>query len=184
MEQILIQNDRIYTTRLLLRRHEPADFERLWSYLTDPEAKRYTGGVTRLNKRERKALFERDCALPFAEGEAEFAVITRAEQTYLGYCGIRYSSELGGAELFYGFCRDSWHKGCGEESAAAVVQYAFEALEHCRIYASCEAENIASLSILRRLGFTPVPADPASESGAPLRFQLDQSAQTPDLRKT
>jgi RimJ/RimL family protein N-acetyltransferase len=175
MEQFLMQNDRILTGRLLLRRHAPGDFDRLWSYLTDPETKRYTGGVTRLSRDERKTIFERDCALPFAGGEAEFAVVSRAEQTYLGYCGVRSSSELGGAELFYGFCRDSWHKGYGLESAAAVVKYAFETLGHSRLYASCEMENTASLSILRRLGFAQLPADTTLTCDAPLRFLLERS---------
>lgn len=175
MEQFFVPNTRIETDRLVLRRHEPADFDRFWSYVTDPVAKRYTGGVTRLSKIERKAVFEQDCALPFIGGEAEFAVVSKSERTYLGYCGIRHSSELGGAELFYGFCRDSWHKGYGAESAAAVVRYAFETLGHSRLYASCEAENTASLSILRRLGFSQLPKDTTLDCGVPLRFLLDRN---------
>lgn len=39
----------IETDRLLLRKHEIKDYNRFWEMITDPIAKRFTGGVTSLN---------------------------------------------------------------------------------------------------------------------------------------
>lgn len=146
----------IETDRLLLRKHRIEDFERFWGMITDPIAKRFTGGITKLSYEQRFKLFCEDCNIPFSEDGIEFAVIEKSSMKYIGYCGYRVSEELEGYELFYGYCRDSWGKGYGFEAAAAAVAFFFDQAGIGRLVAACDKENIATVRILDRLGFKPI----------------------------
>ncbi len=143
----------IHTERLLLRRPERGDFDRFYAMLTDPVAREFTGGVTRLGYRERLRLFLEECAADFSPAGAEFAVIKRAGGNYLGYCGFRWSEELGGCEFLFGYSRDSWGKGYATEAAMAALDFLFSAYGHDEYLATVEAGNAASGRVLEKTGF-------------------------------
>lgn len=124
--------------------------------INDPVVKQYTGGVTQLNYIQRLELFKKDCAEPFSNNALEFAVIDKESGKYLGYCGFRFSTELGGNEFFYGYCRDYWGQGYGFEDADALLQYLFTVLCHDSYIATVNTYNIASIKILKKLGFRKV----------------------------
>lgn len=147
---------KIETDRLLLRKHGIEDFDRFWGMITDPVAKRFTGGVTKLAYEQRFKLFSENCHEPFSKDYVEFAVVEKSSMQYVGYCGYRASEELDGYELFYGYCRDSWGKGYGFEAAASAVRFFFEKMGIDRLVAASDKENIATVRILDRLGFKPV----------------------------
>lgn len=146
----------IETDRLLLREHRVEDFERFWGMITDPIAKRFTGGVTKLTYEQRFKLFCEDCNAPYSEDSIEFAVIEKSSMEYIGYCGYRASEELDCYELFYGYCRDSWGKGYGYEAAAAAVRFFFDQPDVDRLVAARDEDNIATVKILDRLGFKSI----------------------------
>ena len=140
------QSVRIETPRLVLRRHGEEDYDRFWSMMTDPEAKRFTGGVTTLSYMERRKLFVKESAM-------ELAVAEKIGNRYLGYCGFRLSEELKGWEFLYGYCRDTWGKGYGGEAAKAFLRYLFDAMPHSEYVAAADDANAASVRILTGLGF-------------------------------
>ncbi len=147
------------TARLLLRKPRPGDFPRLWSYLTDPLAKRFTGGVTRLSYDERFALFLTECEAPFTPDAAEFAVIEKNSGRYIGYCGFRREAGHAGPEALYGFCRDTWGRGCAAEALRAALTWYFRAypVDSCR--AAVEPGNAASARVLEKAGFRYMGTD-------------------------
>jgi len=141
------------TKHLIIRKHEYKDFDRFWEMMTDPIAKKYTGGITRLGYDQRLQLFKEDCAMAFSDEWAEFAIADKENDQYMGYCGFRWSEELDENELFYGFCQDSWGCGYGYEAAEAVLRYLFSNFKHNKYAATTYAENAASARILCKLGF-------------------------------
>lgn len=143
----------IETKRLFLKKHELQDFNRFWDMINDPVAKQYTGGVTQLNYNQRLELFENECSEPFSNNAIEFAVREKYSGKYLGYCGFRISPELGGNEFFYGYCRDCWGQGYGFEAAYAVLRHLFTVLSHDSYIATVDTDNIASVKLLKKLGF-------------------------------
>jgi len=148
-----MEEPKIETGRLLLRKARPEDFDRFWGMVTDPIAKRYTGGPTKLTYAKRMALFQKECAEPFSDRAIEFSVLEKGSGKYLGYCGFRVSEELGGNEFLYGYCRDCWGCGYGYEAAEAVLRHLFAALPYNSYVAGVNAENIASVKIVEKLGF-------------------------------
>ncbi len=163
------------TERLLLRKPMERDFDRFWGMVTDPVAKRFTGGVTRMTYPARKALFLEDAAAAFGEAGAEFAVIEKSSGRYLGYCGFRCDGEGDGPEFLYGYCRDCWGNGYATEAARAVLAYLFQTFPHEAYHALAFRENRASARILEKLGFVRCGARAEAE-GTVDRFILTKAA--------
>lgn len=162
------------TERLTFRKPIKQDFDRLWQMLNDPIAKKYTGGVTRLSYEQRLALFEQECLEDFSAQGAEFAVIEKESNNYLGYCGYRYSKELAGSEFLYGYCRDCWGKGYATESAQAVLKFLFETYHHDAYIATVDPQNAASKRVLEKVGFVKIGEFPTNATEVDEKYQLQK----------
>ncbi len=167
----------VATERLLLRPHAPEDFDRYWAMLNDPVAKRFTGGVTRMTRAARRAMYDEDRAAPFSDAGAEFAIVVREDGKYAGYCGVRPSEELGGMELFYGLCRDCWGLGYGREAVCAAVRCFFTTLGHEAYLATVDAENLPSLRVMDALGATELRRGLSPEGREELVYALARPAE-------
>lgn len=152
----VLRAPRIDTARLCLRPHAPADYDRFYALLTDPVAKRFTGGVTALSKADRRKVYDADIAAPFSESGAEFAIVERLTGRYAGYVGFRLpvfpSGALDGAELYYGLTGDMVGRGYGGEAVAAALSYFFRAYRHGAYYATVDPANAPSQRLLQKLG--------------------------------
>jgi RimJ/RimL family protein N-acetyltransferase len=73
---------------------------------------------------------------------------------FLGWCGLKYRSELNEIDLGYRFKKDGWGKGYATEAAYASIQYGFEKIGLRRIVARAEIDNIGSWKVLEKCGLT------------------------------
>jgi RimJ/RimL family protein N-acetyltransferase len=78
--------------------------------------------------------------------------ITAQDDVALGWV-ILIEKRSGVQELGYILRRDSWGRGYASEAAAAVIDYAFEALDTRRVFADVDPDNAASIELLKRLHF-------------------------------
>lgn len=69
-----------------------------------------------------------------------------------GYWLFRDEHEL---ELLYGVAEAWWMQGYAREIAQRLVAYAFDELHLDELRATTDAANLASMRLLRRLGFMP-----------------------------
>jgi RimJ/RimL family protein N-acetyltransferase len=83
---------------------------------------------------------------------ANFAIILRHEQTFIGAAGLSISSSDSRAELGYWIGKRYWGYGYASEAAQALIHFGFEVLCVNRIYATCLKRNIASAKVLQKLG--------------------------------
>lgn len=143
----------LQTQRLLLREPRLTDFDEFWKMINDKIAKRYTGGVTTLTYEERLKLFKKECDEFGKDNNFEFAVIEKINNKYVGYCGYRYCDELKGNELLFGYSKDVWQRGYGFEAAKEVLNFGFKELSFDVVIATVELNNIASIKLLKKLGF-------------------------------
>jgi len=158
--------------RLHYRKPVREDFGRFWDMINDPVAKEYTGGVTRLSYRKRCELFIEECNIDFSPQGAEFAVIEKESDLYLGYCGFRYSEPLPGYEFLFGYCREAWGKGYATEAARAVLKYLFQTFPHAIYFATVDPCNMASKRVLEKAGFTRAGGFPINEAEPAEIYQL------------
>jgi RimJ/RimL family protein N-acetyltransferase len=85
------------------------------------------------------------------EGEAAFVVAQR-DGAIMGAAGI---AKLDGetAEIGYWLGVPYWGKGYATEAARAVIDYAFEELDHATLHAGARVTNPASRRVLEKCGF-------------------------------
>lgn len=95
------------------------------------------------------------------------AIELKTSGKLIGACGLEFhlwkrdrfnSPEV---ELYYRLGHDYWGHGYATEAAQRIIQFAFEELRLCRLFAHASRENEPSIAVLRRLGFD-VFSDPVN----------------------
>lgn len=140
--------------RLSLSPYVAADEEQFVALLQDEAVGRWFGDGMQ-SVEQTHALFRRIFGLIYAENQFPVWAV-RHEGRYIGHAEIKPSPEpwLDGHEIVYGLFRGSWGMGLGTELARLLTAYGHQTLALSEVHATVDAENIASLTVLKRLGFT------------------------------
>lgn len=164
--------DIIQTQRLILRPLTLSDAKNISLYGSDFEIARMTGSfphpfpllsaefkVMDLNAKRRRTL-----AYPYA--------ITKDGGALIGITDL-FRSNLDtplktGLEIGYWIGRPFWDKGFVTEACRGIIAEAKETLQVTQIKASVFADNPASVSVIKKLGFTPCDGDATGFSMARL----------------
>ena len=79
-----------------------------------------------------------------------WAIIENPSRT-IGYCGLRYLSELDEVEVLYGLAKAYWGRGIATQAAKAAIFYGFE-INLDRVIAMALPDNIASVKVIEKAG--------------------------------
>lgn len=141
----LIEEFRLETDRLIIRRFKSEDWEDLYEYLSDADVVRFEPYEV-FNKEKAK-----EEAANRSKNESFFAVCLKASGKLIGNIYIQ-QGEFNTWELGYVF--NSKYQGCGyaTEAAKTIVSNAFKEWGARRIVAMCNPLNIPSWRLLERLG--------------------------------
>jgi len=139
------------TARFILREHTPEDAGVFYELNQDPEVIRYTGN---------SAFASLEAARAFLESYDEYrlhkmgrwAVISKQDGSYLGWCGLKLLPDSGDVDLGYRLARRHWGAGVATETARGSLRYGFETLGLTRITAYAATANGASIRVLEKLG--------------------------------
>ena len=142
------------TERLLFRPHQPEDLEPFCAMEADAEVRRWVGGRPR-TREEAEQKVRSVYLKPVRDRLGMWATVLKAENRYIGYCGVYGQGVLG-----YYLARPYWGRGLATEAARALVEFGFRELGLARIRASVEVGNDASRHILETLGFVHVRREP------------------------
>jgi [ribosomal protein S5]-alanine N-acetyltransferase len=153
MISVMLPPQAIETPRLFLRRPILADVPRLYQFLGDAEAMKFTHRDGSLKEcRQRVAVHE---YYRRKDGVAPWAVILKSNQEIIGWGGLYIDpfDRRWGVEVGYYFDPAYWGKGYASELVAAAVQVAdAEGLQD--VWAFARRENTASRHVLEKAGFT------------------------------
>lgn len=146
------------TQRLILRKLEEADYERLFLLDSNPEVMKYIGMPTLSKVEESKEVVKMIMQQYQDNGVGRLAVIEKESELLIGWSGLKLNtSEINGHqnfyELGYRFLPETWGKGYATESGKASLDYGFNDLKAEVIYAYAHCENLASNHILTKIGF-------------------------------
>ncbi|MCX8534384.1 GNAT family N-acetyltransferase [Chryseobacterium luquanense] len=146
------------TKRLILRKFEEADYERLFLLDSDPEVMKYIGMPVLSKVEESKKVVKMIMQQYKDNGLGRLAVIEKESGLLIGWSGIKLNtSEVNGYhnfyELGYRFLPETWGKGYATESGKASLNYGFNDLKAEIVYAYAHSGNLASNHILTKLGF-------------------------------
>ncbi len=151
------------TSRLLLRAPEPADAEALFAIQGNPEAMRHTYRAPSL---EATAAHLESYAARYAEdGFAPWTAVLTAEDRVVGWGGLNKDPNAPewGVEVAYYIDRAYWGRGLATELVRESLTLAFGDLGLDTVGAFAKPENVASVRVLLKAGFTRVRFVPELE---------------------
>lgn len=145
----------IETPRLQLRHFEKGDVDAVLAFSSNSDVTKYTGDAGLVNTRAQAMKVITDVWLADYEkyGYGRYAVIHKADNKVIGFCGLKFLEDVGKTDLGYRFLPQYWGQGIGIEAAKACLQYGVEQLQIETVFAMAMPENKGSVAILQKLGF-------------------------------
>lgn len=141
----------------------------LYAICSDREVMKYVGNSDPLTLEQVKEWLMVTETNYNTRGFGNYAVISKASNSLIGYCGLVYSKQIDQIELIYALMKQHWRLGLATEASKAMVAFGLNLLQLGEIYASTDPENYASENILKKIGFSYVFIK-EDEFGYPTRF--------------
>lgn len=85
-------------------------------------------------------------------GFGRWACLLKETQTVIGFCGLKYLSDLDVVDVGYRFFPRYWGQGYATEACLASLQFGFETLDLGRIIGLVLPDNFASIRVLEKAG--------------------------------
>jgi RimJ/RimL family protein N-acetyltransferase len=172
--------NRIETSRLVLRPFETSDVEAAFGWFGDPIVMRFTPtGPDKSIEETRTRLAEYENHQD-AHGFSKWLVLERHSGVAVGDSGLLGLPEYGWIDLGFRFAQSYWGKGLATEVASAWVRAAFDDFRISHLGAFAHPENVASIRVLEKLGFHAERRDTVMGMDS-IVFSLDAIARK-DLR--
>jgi len=149
-------NISIKTERLILRDVREQDIPGLYELDADSAVHQYLGKRPIMSIEEAVETYHYIKGQYKAHGIGRWAVIERASDSFVGWCGLKYErqvrEDMDYYDLGYRLRKPFWNKGFATEAAAASLKYGFQTMKLREIYAGAHAENIGSNKVLQKVG--------------------------------
>jgi ribosomal-protein-alanine N-acetyltransferase len=140
----------IETPRLRLRRPLPSDAAAVFDYASDPEVVHFMDWP-RSETVEAVAAYLESSGAAWQSGEEWYWVVTLlGADGAIGGAALRIRGDS--ADFGYVLARAYWRRGLGTELALAMVSLALSVPDINRVWATCDAENLASARVLEKSG--------------------------------
>lgn len=143
--------------RLFFRQHIPEDIDVYCAMEMDADVRRYVGGQPRSREDAERRFMG---ALEPVKGKLSmWATVLKENGQYIGRCGIyphfNHDGKTipGEGTLAFYIAKPLWSQGFATEAGRAFIEFGFKELGLNRIAAHVQAENEASLHVLKKLGF-------------------------------
>ncbi len=147
--------DLLRTERLYLRKMMEADSPCLFKIWSNPDVTKFMNIENFSGENQAKEMINFLNELSAQNKAMRYTIIEAKTNQILGSCGFNtLDYENMKAEIGYDLDSTFWGKGYGTEAVSYLVDYAFEHLNFIRIEAKVEPENLNSIKVLQKLGFT------------------------------
>lgn len=143
-----------HTSRLVLREIVASDAEALFVIHSDAATMRWFG-IDPLTRLEEAATLAGLFASWFtAKTGLRWALVRRDNDQLIGTCGLfRWNKSWRNCMIGFELARDCHRQGYMSEAVSSILEYGFVNMQLNRIQAETHAENIASGSLIQKLGF-------------------------------
>lgn len=142
---------KLLTERLLLRAFKQEDAPGFYAMNNDPQVLQYTGDVPFASETDAET-FLRNYRHYEKYGYGRWTIIHQSTGKYLGFCGLKYHVNTDEVDLGFRLIREYWGHGYATEAALACLQYGFTTLGIPCIIGRAQAENLASIRVLEKIG--------------------------------
>jgi len=142
----------IETARLYLREFTIDDAQKLIDLNSNPNVTRYTGDGPVENLTKAKEIIQNIIFPQYPNKLGRWACHLKTDHTFIGWCGLKFISELNEIDLGYRFFEAHWGKGYATESAKACLNYGFNTLHLEEIVGRAAVANANSIKVLKKVG--------------------------------
>jgi RimJ/RimL family protein N-acetyltransferase len=143
----------IETRRLILRPFESDDVEAAFAWFGDPIVMRFTPSGPDTSIEQTKARLATYRKHQTEHGFSKWIVLDRHVGRPIGDSGLLVLQEYGWIDLGFRLAQPCWGQGLATEAAGAWVRAAFDDFHIDRLTAFVHPENVASIRVLKKLGF-------------------------------
>ncbi|NQY06238.1 MAG: GNAT family N-acetyltransferase [Flavobacteriaceae bacterium] len=154
----------IETERTILRPFTLNDAPAVLEFNSNPEVIKYTGDILFTSLEQTIAMMNSVTFKDYeTHGYGRYAVVYKADNKVIGFCGLKYLPEHDETDIGYRFLPEYWGKGIASETAEAIVEFGLIELGLKRIIGVAEPNNIASCKVLEKIGLTYYKTDRYAE---------------------
>lgn len=145
----------LQTPRLWLRPFCESDLDHMAALMANTDFMRFSLGV--LSREQTAAFLEKVTTRDLAGLPSQFAVVLRADERLIGYCGFfaQVVDDIEEIEIGYRLHPDHWGQGLATEAARAVRDHGFDELKLPRLISLIHPDNLASKRVAEKNGMTP-----------------------------
>jgi [ribosomal protein S5]-alanine N-acetyltransferase len=142
------------TPRLILRPFRAEDVDLLAPLMADPDFMRFSLGV--YDREQTAAFVEKLIGWERTGLPSQFALMARADDAFIGYCGFYHHPTEGidDVEIGYRLHPGYWNRGLATEAARAVRDYGFRDLKLPRVISLVHPENVPSRRVAEKNGMS------------------------------
>src|SRR5690606_1427647 len=120
---------------------------------SDPEVIQYTGDAAFDSVQEaHRFLSNYDHYRKYGIGR--WGVISKENEQFLGWCGLKYSADVDEYDIGFRFFREQWNKGYATEAGKACVDFGFDKLNLNMIVGRPMKMNVSSIKVLTKIGLS------------------------------
>jgi ribosomal-protein-alanine N-acetyltransferase len=142
----------VETNRLVLRPVRPNDAAALHRISNEPGVRRYLWDDEPVEEATIRAVISQSVRMFSERGIGLFGVRRHGSEDLIGFCGLVQLEGMEEPELAYELTRDAWSNGLATEASLACLRHAFGDAGLERVIAGSDAENVASLRVIEKLG--------------------------------
>lgn len=145
----------LQTERLQLRKMQVSDSPGLFKIWSDPEVTRFMNVRCFTAENQAIEMIQLLDDLSQDNKAIRFSIIHKESGEIIGSCGYNaFNFANGTAKIGYDLAKSYWGKGYASEAVSSLVEYAFSSWKLKRIEAKVEPDNLNSIKLLQKLGFT------------------------------
>lgn len=147
--------DAIVTERLRLLPFQENDVEAAFAWFGDPEVMRFVPNGPDASVEATRKRIDGYRLHQATHGFSKWVIRLRESVEPIGDSGLLVLDETKAIDLGFRLARPHWGRGLATEAAGAWVRVAFSDLGIARLTAFTHPSNVASIGVLRKLGFSP-----------------------------
>jgi RimJ/RimL family protein N-acetyltransferase len=140
------------TSRLLLRQLTQEDAEHFYKLNLDPDVLQFTGDSVFESIEAARIFLQSYQGIYHKYGLGRWAVIRKTDNTFLGWCGLKYSEDTKEYDLGFRFFKEYWGNGYATEAAISSLQLGFNEFAIKEIVGRAMQINSASIRVLEKCG--------------------------------
>lgn len=142
----------LQTPRLILCRFTENDAPLIFELNSDPEVVKYVHEPVLKNEADARKILIENILPQYKNNLGRWAVYTKINHGFIGWCGLKYRPELDEIDLGYRLKRSAWGKGYATEAAKHTLDHGLNTLRLEKITGRAHIDNFASLKVLEKIG--------------------------------